>query len=71
MDFKRWLLEAEVTLDTTGHLIDDLKCDSELPNVESAAELTSYIKRAGACNEAIRQAPNVWERFESARRASS
>jgi hypothetical protein len=61
--FKTWLSETEATRDPAGDLIGDLKSDDELPNVESAAELTAYMRRVGACTGALEAVSKVWERF--------
>jgi YozE SAM-like protein len=66
MEFKQWLLQAEVTIDIPGHLVDDLKNDDELPaNIENEAQLRAYIERCGACTAALRAIPEVWKRYLS------
>jgi hypothetical protein len=64
MTFKQWLIEAKAIPGPTGDLIIDLKSDDELPDVNSAAELTAYIKRCGACSGALQAVPKVWALYQ-------
>ena len=64
MTFKEWLSKTEASRDPTGDLIGDLKGDSELPDVESEAELRNYMIGCSACTAALKAVPVVWKRYQ-------
>jgi len=63
-NFKQWLVKAEQTYDPAGDLVGDLKSDDELPNVESAEQLRSYLIRVGCCSGALEAMTPVWKRYQ-------
>jgi uncharacterized protein YozE (UPF0346 family) len=62
--FNEWVMQARVTNDPAGDLIDDMRADQKLPSIfHSIGELRRYLILKNACRGALVAVPVVWRRY--------
>ncbi|HEY5125751.1 MAG TPA: hypothetical protein VIJ35_00360 [Bradyrhizobium sp.] len=65
-----WLSRAHVTDDPEGDLIADMRSElrrgSDMPALfPNMASMREYLRRQGACPEALAAVPGVWQRYRN------
>jgi uncharacterized protein YozE (UPF0346 family) len=67
--FKEWLNRALATDDPVGDFIGDAQRDYDFPDdITTADELEHYLHFRGACLDCLKVVPDIWKRYEDARR---
>jgi hypothetical protein len=62
----RWLAAARSTNDPAGDLIADMRRESDVPPLfANIREMRSYLRKKGACAEAMAAVSIVWRRYRN------
>jgi uncharacterized protein YozE (UPF0346 family) len=66
MSFAEWLAVARITDDPEGDFVEDARRDPTFPEDFPDAEAVRwYLRRHGACREALAVVPRVWRRYQA------
>ncbi len=65
LTFKEYLAKRRVKENIQGDFVKEARCDPQLPDVTSWAELKPYLERSGVYRSALQAASLVWTAYQA------